>query len=104
MRTVAGTPSDSNRLAALRRSGAKRAAGLVLKQGALFVGLGFLLGITGALDGSPVIRSRVFGISALDLGTYCGVSLTLVGVAAVACVAPTLKAVHLDPAEVLNTE
>jgi len=85
-------------------SGAKRAAGLVLRQGTLLVGLGLLLGITGAMAGSRVIRSWIFGISALDLGTYCGVCVILVAVAAVACVPPTLKAVRLDPTEVLNAE
>jgi len=85
-------------------SGANRAAGLVLKQGMYLVGLGILIGMVGAVAVSRVIRGWIYGISAVDIGTYCGVCFILVAVAAVACLPPTLRAVRLDPVRVLNTE
>lgn len=85
-------------------AGASRAAGLVLKRGIVLVGLGMMIGAAAAVAGGRVIRSWLFGISAVDPVTYIGVSLVLATVAAIACIPPSLRAVRLNPVDVLNRE
>ncbi len=85
-------------------AGVGRVFGLVLKQGMLLVGAGLVIGIGGGLASTKFVESVLFGVSAFDPLTFCGVSLTLVLVALVACLVPTLRAVRLDPAEVMKAE
>lgn len=85
-------------------AGEGRAAGLVLKQGMTLVGSGLLIGTAGAVAGARLLQSWLFGIGVSDPVTYGGVAVFLVAVATVACLPATLRAVRLDPLEVLNAE
>jgi ABC-type lipoprotein release transport system permease subunit len=52
-----------------------------------------------------VVLSRFcFGISRLDPATYAGVTLLLLGVATLACLAPAWRAARVDPAITLRAE
>jgi putative ABC transport system permease protein len=85
-------------------AGMGRIARLVLARGMALVAAGIMIGLLGALAGTRLIESVLFGVVAVDPITYCGVSLCLLTVALVACVVPTLRAVRLDPAEVMKAE
>ena len=85
-------------------AGVGRVARLVLARGMVLVAGGILMGSTGALVGTRLIESVLFGVRATDPITFCGVSLCLVTVALVACIVPTIRAVRLDPAEVMKAE
>jgi putative ABC transport system permease protein len=67
--------------------------------------------LTGALIAAPlsvavtqVMRSMLFGLSAIDPATYCGVALLLAVVALLACWAPARRAVKVDPMTALRCE
>jgi putative ABC transport system permease protein len=79
-------------------------ARLVLARGLALVAGGIIIGLVGALVGTRLIESVLFGIGATDPITFCGVSLCLVAVTLVACLVPTLRAVRLDPVEVMKAE
>ena len=77
---------------------------LVLGRGMALVAWGIVIGLVGALAGMRALQSWLFGVSAADPLTICAVSLSLVLVALVACLVPTLRATRLDPAEVMKAE
>jgi putative ABC transport system permease protein len=78
--------------------------GLVVRKGMSLVLIGIAAGIAGAFVGARVVSSLLFGVSATDAVTYAGVSLSLVAVGLIACVVPALRAVNVDPQEVLRVE
>jgi len=78
--------------------------GLVLRKGMSLVAIGIVLGLTGGFAGARIVSSLLFNVSATDAVTYGGVSLCLVAVGLVACVVPALRAVRVDPQEVLRAE
>ena len=85
-------------------AGGGRVCGLVVKQGMMLVGTGLAIGVVAGLAGARLIRSALFGVGSTDPVTYVGVCLVVILVASVACAAPTLRAVRLDPAEVMKAE
>jgi len=68
---------------------------------ALF-GLGFGLILSMAV--TRVIRSFLYGVKPLDPSVFCIVTLTLLAVATLACIAPAWRASRLDPMKALRTE
>jgi len=85
-------------------SGVGGIARMVLIRGMTLVGVGILMGVSGALAGARLMQSWLFGIGAADPVTFVGVSLFLATVALLACIVPALRAAHLDPAEVMRAE
>ncbi len=85
-------------------AGSGRVARLVLARGMALVAGGIVIGLVGALVGTRLIESVLFGVVAADPITFCGVSVCLVTVTLVACIVPTLRAVRLDPAEVMKAQ
>lgn len=77
---------------------------LVLGQGLRTACVGAALGWLGAVAASRAIATLLFGVSALDTVTYCGVIAGLLSVAAIACFAPALRAALVNPVEVLRSE
>jgi ABC-type lipoprotein release transport system permease subunit len=53
---------------------------------------------------SHFIGSMLYGVSALDPATYCGVILLILLVAAVASLVPALRAARVEPVQVLREE
>ena len=65
---------------------------------------GLILGLLLArvLVSLPIVSSLLFGISAVDVATFVGVTLLLGGVALVACYIPALRAARVDPGRTLR--
>ncbi|HXI22087.1 MAG TPA: FtsX-like permease family protein, partial [Gemmatimonadales bacterium] len=78
--------------------------GLVVGQGMVPVGLGVIVGLTGALVLTRVLHSLLYGITPTDPATFVLGSLTLLLVALAAAVVPARRASHTDPATVLREE
>jgi predicted permease len=76
---------------------------MVFGQGMALVLLGLILGGGGALIGSRLLSSLLFGVRPGDPVTLTLVSLVLLGVAAVTCLLPARRAASIDPMVALRS-
>ena len=85
-------------------AGSGEVLGLVVGQGMRLVGIGLLLGLTGAWALSRVLTSQLYDVSARDPFTYLTVAALLGAVALTALYVPARRAVRLDPMTSLRSE
>ena len=78
--------------------------GLVVRQGAVLVAAGAVLGLSAAAASSRVLESFLYGVATDDRLTFVAAPLVLVAVALVACWLPARRATRVDPMEVLRFE
>ena len=83
-------------------SSARAVFELVLREGLLLVGIGFLAGASGAVALEQALQSQLFGISATDPLVLGAVSALLGVVAMLACALPARRATRIDPLVALN--
>jgi len=76
--------------------------GLIIRQALLPVGIGFSLGLAGALALGQVLRRLMFEISPTDPGTIAATTALLIGAAIVASLLPAHRASRLDPVRALR--
>jgi putative ABC transport system permease protein len=76
----------------------------VLREGLTLAVVGVTIGLAGAWALTRFLASLLFGVSATDPVTFGVVSLTLIGVALLACYVPARKATRADPIAVLRAE
>ena len=67
-------------------------------------GLGAVLGLTGGLGATSVLRTLLFGVSPIDPVTFAGVALVLTIVTMAACYVPARLASRVDPMVILRHE
>jgi len=79
-------------------------ARMVVGEGGRIAMLGALIGVAGAMAMSRVLASLLFEVNPRDAGVLGFVSVTLIGVAMLACVVPARRATQVDAAEVLRGE
>ena len=77
---------------------------LILRQGAVLVGLGLLLGLAGYFALSAVISRLLFQVAATDPGTLVLAPAVLALVAFAACLLPARRATKVDPMVALRAE
>ena len=77
---------------------------MVLRHALLIVGIGWAIGLGGAIALTRLIKSGLYGVTATDPATYAGISVLLIAVALLACLIPTMRAVHVDPTVALRHE
>jgi putative ABC transport system permease protein len=70
---------------------------LVLREGLLLIGAGFVAGAVGAFVLRRTLESQLFGVSATDPLVLSGVTGLLVLVAVLACALPARRATRIDP-------
>ena len=75
---------------------------MVVLQGMQLVVLGVAIGLGVAFLSGRFLTSVVFGISPTDPRMMIAVAITLVALAAIACLAPGRRAARLDPASILR--
>ena len=78
--------------------------GLVVRQGAMLVAAGAVVGLAGAAASSRVLESFLYGVATDDRLTFVAAPLVLAAVALVACWLPARRATRVDPMEVLRFE
>jgi predicted permease len=75
----------------------RRIVGLVLREGALMVALGFAVGLIGAVSVRGVMAAQLYGVGALDPVVLAVAGVTLAAAALVACAVPARRAARVDP-------
>jgi putative ABC transport system permease protein len=75
----------------------RQVVALVMGNGLALVAVGLVLGLAGAAAAARLIRQQLFGIEPLNLAVYAGVAAMFAAVAALACLAPSLRASRIDP-------
>jgi putative ABC transport system permease protein len=77
---------------------------LVLGEGARLTLLGVVFGLASALGLTQLMRSLLFGVSAVDPVTFASVAVLLAFVAILACYIPARRAMSTDPSAALRYE
>jgi ABC-type antimicrobial peptide transport system permease subunit len=77
---------------------------LVAHQGLLPVWIGLLIGGGASIAAARLLTGLLYGIEPTDPATYALVALGVVAVAVVACGAPAIRALRLDPTRALRAE
>jgi putative ABC transport system permease protein len=77
---------------------------LVIRQGLVLTAIGVVLGLAAGAAGAQVIRSLLFGVSALDPVAFGAAALLFAIVALAASYLPARRATRVDPMIALRTE
>jgi putative ABC transport system permease protein len=77
---------------------------MVVGQGMRPVLWGSIAGLAAAYAGADLMKSLLFGVAPLDPATYAAAAGALALVGAIACAAPALRAVRVDPLRALRNE
>jgi predicted permease len=77
---------------------------MAVSEGMQLVAIGLVIGLLGAAALTRSVRSMLFDVSPADPITFVGISLTLAGVAFLACYVPAQRATRVDPLVALREE
>jgi putative ABC transport system permease protein len=77
---------------------------LVLGQGLSTCAIGIVVGLAGALATTRLLSSLLYQITPQDPMTLGVVAILLMGVAAVACLLPALRATRINPVSALRSD
>jgi putative ABC transport system permease protein len=85
-------------------AGSQSVLKMILRQGAVIVAVGLVLGIVLALGMARLVGNFLSGVSPFDPLTYVSVSLSLALVALLASYIPARRATRVDPMVALRYE
>ncbi|HSV62872.1 MAG TPA: ABC transporter permease [Chthoniobacterales bacterium] len=77
---------------------------LILRQGMMLALIGSMIGLGIAFLATRLLKSVLYGVSAIDPTTFVGVTFVLGAVALLACWIPALRASRVDPMVALRAE
>jgi putative ABC transport system permease protein len=78
--------------------------GLVLRQSAVLIAIGLLIGLAGAVAASRTLEGLLFGLTPFDVPTFAAASLLFAAVAALASWIPARRATRIEPVIALRGE
>jgi len=76
--------------------------GLILREGATLLAIGFVLGLVGAFAMRRAVQGELYGVDPMEPGVVGAVALILATVALVACALPARRAARIDPVMALT--
>jgi predicted permease len=82
----------------------RQVLGIVVAPGLLLAGIGVIIGSAGALAGTRLMESFIWGVRPTDPLTFVAVIVVLLAVALLASVVPAMRVLRLDPAKTLRAE
>jgi putative ABC transport system permease protein len=77
---------------------------LIFGQALVVIAIGAAVGIAGASALTRFISSEIWEVKTMDAATFAGLTVLLMAIAIFACVAPTRRAVRVDPTNALRHE
>jgi ABC-type antimicrobial peptide transport system permease subunit len=77
---------------------------MVLRESILLVGIGLAVGVPGALAGTKILQSLLFGLDARDPMTLAAACVFLVALALLAAYVPARLAARVDPMIALRAD
>jgi putative ABC transport system permease protein len=77
---------------------------MVLREGCALAFIGLVIGLGGAYLVGRAMRSTLYGVSAMDIGSFGAAALTLLAAALMACYVPARRASKVDPMVALKYE
>ncbi|MBI5768320.1 MAG: ABC transporter permease [Verrucomicrobia bacterium] len=77
---------------------------LILRSGAVQIGLGLLLGLAGALAASRLLTQALYEVKPFDPAVFAIVAVFFAVIATLACLIPARRATRVDPIEALRVE
>jgi putative ABC transport system permease protein len=77
---------------------------MVLKEGGTLAFVGMVFGLGGAYLVGRAMHSNLYGVSAMDIGSFGVAALTLLAAALLACYVPARRAAKVDPMVALRCE
>ena len=77
---------------------------LVLRQGLWLTVLGVVVGLAAAFALTRLLSGLLFGVAAVDVGTFTTISILLMIVSLLACYLPARRAMRIDPLQALRYE
>jgi putative ABC transport system permease protein len=83
-------------------AGRSRVFTMILLEGMTLTAIGLALGLLIALGGARLIASFLFGVGAVDPGTFLMTAALLIAVAAVASYLPARAAARISPLDALR--
>jgi len=79
-------------------------AAMVLRQGGLLMGSGLIAGLTVAVFAGRLVKSFLFHVQPVDLGTYVGVAILLLVIGSIASLIPAHAASTIEPMDALRED
>lgn len=77
---------------------------MVISESAAVAAIGVLLGLTGAIACTRLLRGLLFGVGTVDIGVLAAVAALLALVAIIAAIAPARRASRIDPLQAIRAE
>ena len=77
---------------------------LVIRQGMTLTVIGVVVGLAGAFALTRLMANLLFGVGAIDAGTFVWIPVLLVSVSFFACYIPARRAARLDPIKALASQ
>ena len=78
--------------------------GLVVRQGAVLVAGGVIVGLIAAAASTRILESLLFGVTASDALTFAAAAVVLLAAALLACYLPARGATRINPMDALRAE
>ena len=77
---------------------------LILREGLALLGIGLVIGLAAALVCTRLLTGFLYGVPALDPGTFALVPMLLLAATIAACLIPSFRAAAIDPINALRQE